>query len=68
MDYWGKHKRKMVVQGIELTGKQPAAMEIHHWFHSTDTRLHYYYIGSLNYDLSIVVTDYHSYLFLMGTF
>jgi len=42
--------------GAFTTGTQPAAIEIHHWFYSADTRLHYCYIGSMNYDLSFVVT------------
>ena len=41
LNYWGKHKRKMAIK----TGKQPAAIEIHHWLHSTTTGLHYHYIG-----------------------
>jgi len=27
--YLGKHKQKMAIRGIELTGKQPAAIDIH---------------------------------------
>ena len=45
LNYWGKHKRKMVIRGIKLTGKQPAAIELPQRGHSTDTGLHYYYIG-----------------------
>ena len=45
LNCWGKHKRKMAIQGIRLTGKQPPAMELPQRVHSTDTRLHNYYIG-----------------------
>jgi len=31
--------------GHYLTGKQPAAIKLSHWVHSTTTRLHYHYIG-----------------------
>jgi len=31
--------------GHELTGKQPAAIELPRRVHSTTTRLHYHYIG-----------------------
>jgi len=30
---------------MKLTGKQPAVIELSRRVHSTDTRLHYYYIG-----------------------
>jgi len=32
--YWGKHKRKMVIRGIKLTGKQPAAIDLTRRDHS----------------------------------
>jgi len=44
LNYWGKHKRKMAIRGIKLTGKQPAAPELPRRVHSTDIRLHYHYI------------------------
>jgi len=28
LNYWGRHKRKMVIRGIKLTGKQPAAIDL----------------------------------------
>jgi len=46
---------KDAIRGIKLTGKQPAAIEIPHWVHSTTTRLHYYFVGRTNYDLSFVM-------------
>ena len=45
LNCWDKHKRNMTIWGIELTGKQPAAIELSRRVHSTDTRLHYHYIG-----------------------
>ena len=33
--------------GHKLIGKQPVAIELPHWVHSTTTRLHYHYIGEL---------------------
>ena len=45
MNYWCKHKRNVAIRCIKLTGKQPAAIELPHWVHSTPTRLHYHYIG-----------------------
>ena len=38
----GKHKRKMVIQSIKLTGKQPATIDITQQDHSNDTKLRYY--------------------------
>jgi len=35
----------MVIRGIKLTGKQPAAIKLPRRVHSTDIKLHYYYIG-----------------------
>jgi len=35
----------MVIRGIKLTGKQPAAIELTRRDHSTDTRLNYHYTG-----------------------
>jgi len=34
LNYSGKHKRKMAIRGIKLTGKQPAAIELHRRVHS----------------------------------
>jgi len=44
LNYLGKCKRKMVIRGIKLTGKQPAVIELTRRNHSTDARLHYHYI------------------------
>ena len=43
LSYCGKHMRKMLIWGIKLTGKQPAAIELHRRVHSTDTELHCHY-------------------------
>jgi len=56
LNYWGKHKRKMVIRGIKLTGKQPAATELTQRDHFTNTRLQCHYIGQLNYGNSLMVT------------
>ena len=45
LNYWVKCKRKMVIRGIKLTGKQPATIEIPHWVHSVITSLHHHYTG-----------------------
>jgi len=34
-----------VIRGLKLTGQQPATKELTQRDHSTDARLHYYYIG-----------------------
>jgi len=41
MKFRGKFSHRLRTPG--LTGKQPVAIEIHHWLHSTDSRLHYDY-------------------------
>jgi len=46
----------MEIRDIERTEKQPAAIELPQRVHPIDARLHYNYIGSMNYDLSLVVT------------
>jgi len=35
----------MVIRGTKPTGKQPAAIELSRRDQSSDTRLHYHYIG-----------------------
>ena len=52
--------------GHQLTGKQPAAIELTHWVHSTTTRLHYHYIGIRELRL-FTCGDYRSDLLFMGT-
>ena len=64
LNYLGKHKRKMVIWGVELAGKQPAAIELTQRDHSTDTRLHYTGISALQY---FACGDYHMDLLLTGT-
>ena len=66
LNYWGKHKRKMAIWGIQLTGKQPAAIELPRRVHFTTTRLHYHYIG-IRLLRKFACGDYHSDLLLMGT-
>jgi len=31
LNYWGKHKEKILIWDIKLTRKQPATTEITHW-------------------------------------
>ena len=64
LNYLGKHKRKMVIWGVKLAGKQPAAIELTQRDHSTDTRLHYTGISALQY---FAYGDYHMDLLLTGT-
>jgi len=45
LNHRGKQKRKMVIRGMKLAGKQLAAMELHRRVHCTDTRLHSHYIA-----------------------
>jgi len=40
LKYWGKHKRKMAIRGIELTVKQTATTEIPHCVNSGITSLY----------------------------
>jgi len=63
-NYWCKHRRKMVIRGIKLTGKQPATIEIPHWVHSLDTRLHYRYTSDFR---SFACGDYQCHLWAPST-
>jgi len=45
LNYLGKHKKNMVIRSTELTGEQPAAIELTRRDHSIDTGLHYHFIG-----------------------
>jgi len=36
---------KIPIRGSNLVGKQPAAIDLPQQVHSTDNKLHYYYIG-----------------------